>query len=487
MLIRRRRARIAATAVLAAIAGLLLPKAHAQTEKTAVPQVQVRIDWKNTVGSPGYFRVGKDDGGCWWFLTPEGSPFFFRGVTSVSQDGWGTKRADGSSYDQLIKSTIGEAAFSQQATDRLQSWGFNALGAWSGPDLWDKTLPYTIICDFSKSDKTPQIDGTFLPDVFDPVWEKQIDTIAETLCKPHQNSKLLVGYFTDNELGWAQVRSENKPLVFDPSEHTLRDKSEPSLLQLCLSLGPERPAHRAAWAWLKARHKTDVRNIGSAWNVADLNSETRVAEWTKVGKALRSPGYVADDEAWSHDFAARYFRLTARAIHRYDAHHLILGCRFGAPPGPAVLAAVRRPDVDVVSANNYRDNFYERMDVYARGTGLPVLNTEFAWVSDYFTKTKSADGTAGASPTSVVLDRGRAALERAISHPQLVGYTWYRWVDKASFVPPMSYGLVSVQNNPNQTNLSVLQTVHARAEAIHAGIAPPFGAPPLAAQTTNVR
>ena len=445
------------------------------------------MDAKNLVGTPGFFRVGKDDTGRWWFMTPENTPFFFRGVTSVAQDGWATKRPDGSSYDQVVKSTYGEAAFPQKTAERLQQWGFNALGAWSGPDLWDKTLPYTIILDFSKNDKTPKIDGTFLPDVFDPEWEKQINAIAESLCKPHQNSKRLVGYFTDNELSWAQVRNEDKPLVFDPSEQTLRDKNDPSLLQLCLSLAPERPAYRAAWAWVKKRHKNDLAKIGAAWGVVGLDSEGRMAEWTKAKKAIYSPGYVADDEAWSGEFAARYFRLSARAVRRYDGHHLILGCRFGAPPGPAVLGAVHRPDVDVVSANNYRDTFYERMDIYARGTGLPVLNTEFAWVTDYFIHPRDADGKISSDKNAdVMLLRGRASLERAISHPQLVGYTWYRWVDKASFVPPISYGLVSVKDAPNQTHLSVLETVHSRADALHAGSVPPF-VPPTPAQTTNVR
>ncbi len=446
----------------------------------------VRLNLKTAFGTPGYYRVGKDATGRWWFVTPDNKPFFFRGVTSVSKDGWATKRDDGSSYDQVIKNTYGEAAFPQKSADRLREWGFNALGAWSGPDLWDKTLPYTVICDFSKAEGTPQIAGTFLPDVFDPAWEKRIDGIAQTLCQPRQNSKLLVGYFTDNELGWAQVRSEDKPLVFDPSEQTLRDKDNPSLLQLCLSQGPDRPARKAAWAWLKKRHGDDLRKIGEAWKVSGLDSEARPAEWTKNKKTILSAGYVADDEAWSRDFAARYFRMTARAIRRYDSRHLILGCRFGAPPGPAVLAAVRQPDVDVISANNYRDTFYERMDIYARGTGLPVLNTEFAWVTDYFNK-GSVEEKSSKPAVSQMLDRGRGALERAISHPQLVGYTWYRWVDKANFTPPVSYGLVSVKDAPNQTNLSVLQTVHARAEAIHAGAAPPFVPPPTPAQTTTVR
>ncbi|MBC8102895.1 MAG: hypothetical protein H7Z41_09940 [Cytophagales bacterium] len=456
-----------AVSLLAAVTLLLTVAPPFPVRADTPTPTPVRMDPQTLVGKSGFFRVGKSVTGKWWFVDPDGKPFFFRGVTSVSQDGWQTRRPDGSSYDQLVAKKYG-AAFAKASIDRLRGWGFNALGGFSGQEMWDQGMPYTILLNFAKDEKSPKINGTFLPDVFDPAWTRRMNEIAATVCAPRKNSRLLVGYFTDNELGWAQARSEERPLVFDPSESTLRDAGRPSLLQLCLSLPDDRPASRAAWEFVLARHQGDIARVAGDWGVPTLDSKARLPEWTAAKKAILSPGYLADDEAFSKVFAERYFRLTTEAIRREDTHHLILGCRFGAPPGPAVLAAVQSRWVDVVSANNYRDTFYERMDIYARGTGLPVLNTEFAWVTDYFTKARGAGGAVTGDPSvSRMLEKGRAALEKAIRHPQLVGFTWYRWVDKADFVPPISYGLVSVADEPNTVHLGILEGVNAQADALH--------------------
>lgn len=363
-----------------------------------------------------------------------------------------------------------DPAFRNATFARLRAWGFNALGAWADEKLWDQGFPYTINLDFTKIETAPKIDGTFLPDVFDPAWARAIDQQAKTLCVPRRDSRDLIGYFSDNELSWAQVRaSSDVPLVFDPSQTTLREAQKPSLLQLCLAL----PAHSAAWEFVLTRHNNDLAAVGRAWNVAGLDTRARLARWTSAGRAVLSAGYVKDDEAFSALFATRYFRLASEAIRRHDPHHLVLGCRFGGEPGPAVLAAMKRPFVDVLSANNYRHTLFERVDGYARATGLPVLIGEFAWVTDYFLKIPLGREPMGGFPAlERMIVKGEAVLEKAWAHPAFVGYAWYRWVDKADFTPPISYGLVSVADEPNWTHLGVLKSIHERAEVLAVGGAP---------------
>jgi hypothetical protein len=46
-----------------------------------------------------------------------------------------------------------------------------------------------------------------LPDVFAPAWQGAIDEVARQLCTPRRQCRELVGYFTDNELGWGQPQT----------------------------------------------------------------------------------------------------------------------------------------------------------------------------------------------------------------------------------------------------------------------------------------
>jgi hypothetical protein len=418
-----------------------------------------RFDPKTIAGQPGFFRVGRSLTGHWWFLDPNGSPFFYRGVTSVSR---GDDLVHPRPYTQSVLNQYGPdpAAFRDATFARLRSWGFNALGAWSNKELWDQGMPYTIILNFS--DGGPQIDEDGLPDVFDPAWQHHIDDIAKKLVEPERNSKALVGYFTDNELGWDGAPPGGLNLATD----ALDPNHSPTLLQLSLSQAPGRPVYQEAWRFVLARHGGSLQKVAAAWKVP-LASQAAVQSLTHNKSALRSAEYLKDDAAFQGEFAHRYFQLTAEAIRKYDPNHLILGCRFGGPPSDAELAEVKRPWVDVVSANNYRFEMRDRMSLYFRATGLPVLNTEFSWGHGVFSQRPlPKEDPRGATPLQRMLVNGQAALEDSFRLPGLVGYTWYRWPDKVDFVPPITYGLVTIHNQPNSASTDLLTRINACSEQI---------------------
>ncbi|MFP4102151.1 hypothetical protein [Coleofasciculus sp.] len=60
----------------------------------------------------------------------------------------------------------------------------------------------------------------------------------------------------------------------------------------------------------------------------------------------------------------------------------------------------------------------------------------------------------GLPATERMIRNGEQALTRAWTHPGLVGYTWYRWVDKPTnkppYVPPISLSLVTLEDEPNR-------------------------------------
>jgi len=410
-------------------------------------------------GTQGYFRVGRSTTGHWWFQDPEGRPFFFRGVTSVSREQDLEPREP---YTTAVIRKYGEdpAAFANATFARLRQWGFNALGAWSNMELWDQGMPYTVILNFSKSG--PQIEGTFLPDVFDPAWADSIDKTARELAEPRRNSKQLIGYFTDNELSWAQALADERQLENEP----LDPKHSPSLLQLCLSQNAAKPAYEAAWQFALSRHGGSLPQLAAAWRVP-LHGKSDVERWTRGKTAIRSQAYLDDDAAFSREFARRYFQLTAQAIRKYDPNHLLLGCRFGGPPGEAILSQVKRPWVDVVSANNYRYEMQSRMNIYYRATGLPVLNTEFSWGHAVFSERPLPNQhPSGVTDVERMIRNGQAALEDSFRLPGLVGWTWYRWVDKPEMVPPVTFGLVNIQDEPNAVTTGLAARINSCAERI---------------------
>jgi hypothetical protein len=418
-----------------------------------------RFDPATMAGTPGYFRVGRSTTGHWWFQDPEGQPFFYRGVTSVSR---GDDLDHPAPYTKRVLELYGRSpeGFRKITFERLRSWGFNALGAWSNEELWNQGMPFTVILNFAQSG--PQIEGTYLPDVFDPAWEKGIDARARKVAAPQRTSKQLIGYFTDNELGWEQMPQGGLQLASD----ALDPKHSPTLLQLCLSQQPGKAAYEAAWSFVLARHGNSLQKLAAAWNVP-LEDKATVAQWTRKQTAIRSQEYLKDDAQFSGDFARRYFELTAKAIRKYDPNHLILGCRFGGPPGDAVLAQVKRPWVDVVSANNYRYEMQARMNIYYRATGLPVMNTEFSWGHAGFSERPLPnENPMGATAVERMVANGETALEDSFRLSGLVGWTWYRWVDKVDFVPPITYGLVTIGNDPNSITTDLATRINRCAERI---------------------
>jgi hypothetical protein len=422
-------------------------------------------------GREGFFRVGQTTAGQWWLIDPAGKPFFSKGVTAVNRAGTqGGRRAKPGPYQRAIDAKFGAGdpePFVADVLRRVREWNLNTLASWTTAEFFDRGVPYTEIVEFRYS--APAMireHGVDLPDVFDPRWPAACDAKAAEICRPRRESRDLIGYFSDNEFGWGQPRAEGLWNQVVIAEETARAE-RPSLLQVCLSLDPGFAAHAAAWEFVLAPHGGDLAKLGAAWGVA-LPDRAAVRRITADDKrALLTPGYLKDSYRFSREFARRYFATTAEAIRRHDPNHLILGARFGGPPGEAVLRECVAPHVDVLSANNYRHTFAERLDEYYRVNGMPILVGEFAWASDYFTRLEIPGEPVGLSTLERMLGRGRRALEEAILHPGVVGFAWYRWVqgDPAK-IPPFSYGLVYINDQTANEHVQLLAAICARAEVL---------------------
>ncbi|MES1167320.1 MAG: hypothetical protein ABUL68_04895, partial [Pseudomonadota bacterium] len=298
-------------------------------------------------GAAGFIRVGQTRAGQWWFLDPQDRPFFSCGVASVNRSGRaGGRSAQPGPYTATVDRLHGTddpRKFAAAVLRRLRAWHFNTLGAWTTSEFFDRGMYYTEILGFRKiaPETTIKLGGASVPDVFDPRWAEACDQWAAALCLPRRESRELLGYFTDHELGWAQAAGPAK------SGRGAAKPARPSLLQICLSLEPSFPAYHAAWEFVLAPHGGELTALAKAWAI-EPNKEA-LRQLTLADTPLGSPGYRVDQERFTREFARRYFQTCAAAIRRCDPNHLVLGCTFAQPPGAAVLAESMAPVVDVLA------------------------------------------------------------------------------------------------------------------------------------------
>lgn len=438
-----------------------LPDQHAARHASVADFTRVR-------GAAGFHRVGRDPRGRWWLIAPDDRPWFHRGVTSVH-----VRPPDAEPPPEAQRAA--GPALPLDTPDRVIAWlrglGFNALGAWTNEALFDRGMPYAVLIHTRRicPEATILDRGVKMIDVFDPRFHAAYETACRERAGALAGSRDLIGYFTDNEPGWGQAHREH---VWGGNANVAPNEPTPLLLQACLALPPERPAHAAAWRFVLDRHGGSVGALAAAWGETFADPAEFGCRHA-AGLVLDTPAYHADHEAFSAHFARAYFRFTADCLRRHDPNHLILGCRYGGNPGPVILAAQREAFAsgwcDILSMNSYRADLARRVGAYADATGMPVLNGEFAWASDYF-KWPRADGSdAGLALVEWVTRRGVAALEGGIAHPALVGYSWFKCRHNFIDADRPHYGLVNQAGVANRFNTARLAAINARAERLARG------------------
>lgn len=390
---------------------------------------RVKIDPKTLRGSKGFIRVGRSTHGRWWLVAPDGTPFHHRGSTGLNAGGIGGRRAG---LPPVKPATV------RKWLGLLKAWGFNAMGAWTTPEFFEKGMPYTETIEGYYVE--PWLDSRF-PDVFDPLWAKNLDAKCAPICSAVKDSRLMIGYFLDNERGFME---------FPPAGHTIDAKSptyrregplpahglelaaEPKLnirgvglLQYCLSQKAGVPAGEKAWDFVTKRHGS-VQGVGRAWGIA-LASRDDVRRLAAREEILISKSYIRD----LHDFVAlwvnQYFRVFTATIRRYDPNHLILGMRHGGTPAPVTLSVERRW-TDVISQNSYRAEFMESFDTTYRTAKTPILDGEFNTYTDSYSIVRNPiEPPGGYDAVTRWQIRGQTSLDNVARHPGIVGYTMYRW------------------------------------------------------------
>jgi hypothetical protein len=370
-------------------------------------------------GTPGYFRLGRTYAGQWWLIDPADRPFFVKAVHGVSAD-------PSAAHDPAA---------------RLRNWGFNALGCASDRLYLEEGLPFLRVVDFTATGTPLNLGGVRLPDVFNADWPRQARERAEVVCAPLAENRQLLGWLTDDAPGWPPAAGIDRP----------------GLLQICLSLEPGLAAYHAAWEFVLALHDGKLAAMAAAWGVKLANKEALRA-MTKQEQGITNRGYQRDEDRWVREFAQRYFAGTIAAIRLHAPHHLILGCRWGAPVSE-VLRTVCATTADACLVDHTE----------LAGSSLrPVLLGDFSWTAKSFYEEPATRRLLGPTSLERMLRKGRLGLARAVSHPAAVGYVWSRWHDRAGERAPFGSGLVHQDETEAREHTELLTTINDRVEELRA-------------------
>ncbi len=395
-------------------------------------------------GAGGYFRV-EQRAGVWWFVSPSGQLAISSGVDNVSYRGDVIHETTIHPYfEHISKLYPTENAWGKVEINRLRSWGFNNLGAWTDPLLWTYKMPYTVILDIAARSGANWLKG--IPaDVYSPQFKAMARRIAEKECAPRAQDPYLLGYFSDNELRWGP---------------DWRNKQ--NMLTMYLNLPSTAPGRQHAIEFLKEKYSDRIQQLNQAWGV-------QATSFGDVPSEATTRAFQADSSEFLGMVARHYFEVCAHAIHAADPNHLYLGAKFaGMPPDPVLLVSHA---ADVVSVDVYSFDPRPIVEHIYKLAHRPILVAEFAFRAE----NSGLPNTQGAGPK--VPDQAARArayknfVKELESVPEAVGYQWFEWCDEPGqgrFDGENSnYGLVNIEDQPYSQFVTEVKAANREAISVH--------------------
>jgi len=375
----------------------------------------------------------KQDGSGWWLVTPEGKPFFSLGICVASQ---------GASRDSLDLENPGYAAWQHYASPedwanatlrRLSTWHFTTLGAWSDSATLrrskEQTLWLTPVLHIGSSAGAPWWD------MWDPAVIDRMETVVREQILRFRDDPRLLGYYSDNELGWWNATLWKMTLEQAPSSGQRR-----RLIQLL------RDTYENDWNKLRQDFEPEK---AQDWETLQQGGMLYVRSGSEGFKVMRRfLGIVAE----------RYYQLVHDLIRKYDRRALILGDRYQSFYYPEVAGACARW-VDVASSNlnaAWNDGTYPRsyLETLHHLTGKPILVSEF-----YMAARENRTGNRnnhGVFPVTETQRERAAALRNTLVRlartPYVLGADWFQYFDEPRYGREdgenFNFGLVDIEDRP---------------------------------------
>jgi hypothetical protein len=316
---------------------------------------------------------------------------------------------------------------------RLKSWGFTTIGGWS---------------DVARLRRSNQMDLAFIPvlhigassgapwfDMWDPKVIRAMEKVAREQILPIRDDPRLMGYYTDNEMGWW-----NGALFKMTLEQPARSGQRRRLVQL-----------------LRARYRNNWKRLLRDFEPQGASS---FAGLDRHGVLYLRPGGQGIHAVRQFlGFAARrYYSLTRQVIRKYDRRALILGDRYQSFYYPEVARACAR-SVDAVSTNlgaHWNDGTFLRcyLDTLHSLSGRPVMVGEF-YMAAMENRSGNKNGSSGFPTVATQKERAlgfRNTLSALMKLPFVIGADWFQYYDEPTFGrddgEDYDMGLVDINDQP---------------------------------------
>jgi hypothetical protein len=383
-------------------------------------------------------------GETFWLAKPDGQKFFSMGVCVVNQ---------GVSPERFNRANPAYAAFqhydnsnhwADATLKRLQSWHFTTVGGWSDfaalKQCRDANVAFIPVLAVGMSCGVPWLD------MWDTNVIARMHQIARDQILPLRDDPRLLGYYSDNEMGWWNS-ALFKLTLKQPAASGQRQR----LMQLL------RETYHGDWAELLK----DFEPEGAA----------SFQELDHRGMLYLRPGSqgIHVYRRFLGLMAERYYSLVREIIRTYDKRGLILGDRYQSFYYPEVARAAGS-SVDVVSMNlnaAWNDGTFPRcyLDTLHALTGRSVIVSEF-----YMCAEQNRTGNRNLTSTFPVVttQRERAAgfrntVEALARLPYLVGADWFQYSDEPARGrddgEDYDFGLVDVHDQPYEELTTMAQSL----------------------------
>ena len=368
-----------------------------------------------------------------WLVAPDGSRFFSLGAcvvtTGIARDKFDIENPGYASWKHHAE----PRAWADAALKRLKSWGFTTVGGWgefetlrASPEMH---LAFTPVLHIGSTAGAPWWD------MWDARVIQRMDDIAREQILAVREDPRLLGYYSDNELGWWNA----------------------TLFKMTLEQPPTSGQRQRLIALLRETYASDWSRLA-----ADFEPEA-AGDWTELeqrGMLFLRPG--GDGIRVLRRFlgllAERYYSLTHDIIRKYDRRALILGDRFQSFYYPEVARAAA-PHLDAISSNlnaQWNDGTFLRcyLETLHALTRKPVLVSEFYMAArENRSGNRNDHGLFPVVPTQRErADAFRRTLMALARTPYALGADWFQYADEPSHGRDdgenFNFGLVDIHDRP---------------------------------------
>jgi hypothetical protein len=376
----------------------------------------------------------KHEGETVWLIRPNGDRFFSLGVCCVNQ---------GAARHEFDPANPGYAAWQHYADSnrwacatvkRLKDWSFTTIGGWSDfPALRhcrDADVSFAPVLHIGSTAGAPWWD------MWDPKIVQRMDDVAREQILQLRDDPRLVGYYSDNEMGWWNA----------------------ILFKMTLEQAPTSGQRQRLVELLRQTYRNDWSEL-----LRDFDPAPGVETWQELerhGVLFLRPGGngIRVERRFLGLLAERYYSLVHEIVRRYDQRALILGDRYQSFYYPEVARACA-PYLDAVSCNlnaSWNDGSFARfyLETLHQLTGKPVLVGEF-----YMCARQNRSGnqnSRGVYPVAAT-QKERAAgfrttLTALLRMPYVIGADWFQYYDEPTHGrfdgENFNFGLVDIHDRP---------------------------------------